>query len=92
MITKEELFALRKEKLRKEIESAQRLLKKGIEPLKIADQFIHDMFKLMEDGISRRNPHLNKNEVRQKIRDNLKLAENIKSHRKRGRNYWPKSS
>ena len=82
--TRKELYSIRREKLRKEIESAKNLSDKGIEPLKVADEFIHNIFKLLEDGISRRNPELNTREVHQKIRERLAIIEKIKSFRKRG--------
>jgi hypothetical protein len=60
-LTRKELYYIRKEKLKREIESAKRVLERGIEPLKIADQFIHNTFKLIEDEIIRRNPGLDLN-------------------------------
>ena len=83
-LSRKELYSIRKEKLRKEIESAKNLSVKGIDPLKVADEFIHNIFKLMEDGISRRNPELNTKEIHQKIRESLAIKEKIKSLRKRG--------
>ena len=74
---------LPKDKLLREIEAAKRLIESGIEPLKVADEFIHDTFKLMEDGIIRRYPELNPKEVKIKVRENLVLIEKIKSLRKR---------
>ena len=81
-LSREELLFIRKEKLKREIESAKRILESGIEPLKIADQFIHDTFKLIEEGIKRRNPDVNSEGVKKKVKDNLALIDKIKSYKK----------
>jgi len=81
-LTRKELYYIRKEKLKKEIESAKRVLERGIEPLKVADQFIHNTFKLIEDGIISRNPEISPKEVSKIVKKNLALIEKIKSLRK----------
>jgi len=83
-LSEKDLFALRKSKLSIEIESAKRILQQGIEPLGIADKFIHNTFKLMENSISERNPEMHIQDVRKIIKKNLHLAEKIKSLKKRG--------
>ena len=82
-LSRQELYSIRKDKLLREIEAAKRLIESGIEPLKVADEFIHDTFKLMEYGIIRRYPELNPKEVKKKVRENLVLIEKIKSLRKK---------
>ncbi len=82
-LSREELLFIRKEKVKLEIESAKRILECGIEPLKIADQFIHNSFKLMEDGIIKRNPEANTEEIKNIIKKNLALKEKIKSFKKK---------
>lgn len=89
-ISRKELYLIRKEKLLKEIQSAKRLMEKDVEPLRIADEFIHGMFKLMEDGITRRNPNLSKKEIDKKIREILTFTEKIKKNRIRGKDHWQK--
>ncbi|MFX0072758.1 MAG: hypothetical protein ACFFAO_16870 [Candidatus Hermodarchaeota archaeon] len=82
-MSREELLRIRKEKLRKEIESAKRILKSGIEPLRIADQFIDDTFKLIENGIISRNPNADLEEIQNLVRQNLVLKDKIKLLRKK---------
>ncbi len=82
-LSRKELYSIRKDKLLREIESAKRLIESGIEPLKVADKFIHNTFKLIEDGIIIRNPGLSPEEVQKKVRENLELIDKIKFHRKR---------
>ena len=77
------LIELRREKLRKEIESAKRLIENGIEPLQIADSFFHDIFRIMENGFYRRNPELSKEEINHKIEDVLNFVVKLKAKRRR---------
>ena len=89
-MTRNELYSIRKEKLRIEIEAAKRLLQKKIEPIEIADNFFHNMIKIIEDGILSRNPYLTREDLFQKIVENFNIAENIKKQRTRGKNNWQK--
>ena len=82
-LTKEELTEIRKEKLRKEIESATRLLQSGIEPLKVADGFFHDIFLIFEEGIRNRNPQLSTERTAQLIEDTLTYGTKFKNNRQR---------
>jgi hypothetical protein len=84
MLSRDSLALIRKEKLLKEIESARKLLEQGIEPLKVADQFFHDTFKIIEQGIIDKNPEFTKEEIKQKVLENINFANKIKSRRKRG--------
>jgi hypothetical protein len=84
MLSRDSLYLIRKEKLLKEIESARRLLEQGIEPLKVADQFIHDTFRIVEQGIKEKYPKWTKNEIKQKVLEIIANANKIKSLRKRG--------
>ena len=84
-ITRNNLFIIRKKKLQDEIQAAIRILKKEVEPLEIADKFIHNTFKLMEEGISHKYPELSEEELLQKVRDTLSLTRKIKALRKRGK-------
>ncbi len=86
VISKTNLYILRKQKVQKEIEAARRLIKKNIDPLEIADKFLHSTFELMKDGISTRFPELTEEEIRQKIRETLSFTEKLKSIRKRYNN------
>ncbi len=83
IISRDSLYLIRKEKLLKEIESARRLLEQGIEPLKVADQFIRDTFRIVEQGIIEKNPELTKKEIKQIVLENMAYMNKIKSHRKR---------
>jgi len=85
IISRSNLYILRKKKIKDEIEAAIRLLKRKIEPLEVADKFIHETFELMKDGISNRYPELTEKEIEQKIIDTLSFKEKIKSFRKRDR-------
>ena len=89
-LTREELYSIRKEKLRTEIEAAKRLLQKKIEPIEIADNFFHNTIKIIEDGILSRNPYLTREDLYQRIVENFNIAENIKKQRTRGKNNWQK--
>ncbi len=86
LISRSHLHILRKKKIHEEIKASLRLLEKKIEPLEVADEYLHNIFKLMKDGISRRYPELNEKELQQKIRDTLSLTRRIKAGRKKGRN------
>ncbi len=85
--SRNELDSIRKKKLKIEILSAKRLLK-NTELLKIADQFIHNSFKIMENGFIKRNPTLNQDEIKKKIRESLLFSQKIEKLRKRGRILW----
>lgn len=86
LISRRNLYLLRKQKVQKEIEAAQRLIKNKVDILEIADTFIHNVFELMKDGISIRNADLSEEEIHQKIRNNLSFKEKLKSMRKRHNN------
>ncbi|MHA1492021.1 MAG: hypothetical protein ACTSRI_20515 [Promethearchaeota archaeon] len=85
LITRNNLFIIRKKKIQDEIQAAIRILKKEVEPLEIADKFIHDTFELMKEGISHEFPELSEEELLQKVRDTLSLTRKIKALRKRGK-------
>lgn len=85
LITRDNLFIIRKRKIQDEIQAAIRILKKEVEPLEIADKFIHDTFELMKEGISHKFPELSEKELLQKVRDTLSLTRKIKTLRKRGK-------
>lgn len=82
-ISQKSLFSIRKEKLRKNIEAARRLLKTKKEPLEIADAFIHNTFNLLEDGILNRFPHMNIEEVKDKVKESLVIAVKLKKAKRR---------
>jgi len=89
-LTRKEIYSIRKEKLRIEIEAAKRLIQKKIEPIEIFDSFFHNTIKIVEDGILSRNPDLTQEEVFQKIVENFNIAEKIKKQRTRAKNNWQK--
>ena len=86
LISKRNLYILRRQKVQKEIEAARRLIKNKVDILEIADNFIHSMFELMKDGMSIRNAELSEEEIHQKIRNNLSYKQKLKSMRKRNYN------
>ena len=86
LISKRNLYLLRKQKVQKEIEAARRLIKNKVDILEIADKFIHNVFELMKDGMSIRNAELSEEEIHQKIKKNLFFKEKLKSMRKRYNN------
>ena len=51
MISKKDLYILRKQKVQKEIEAARRLINNKIDILEIADKFIHNTFEIVKEGI-----------------------------------------
>ncbi|MHA1378464.1 MAG: hypothetical protein ACTSRG_08790 [Candidatus Helarchaeota archaeon] len=85
--TKEELDLIRKKKLKMEILSAKKLLKHK-KPLEIADGFIHEIIKLMENSLIKENPTLDQEEFRKRMIDRLSISKKVKELRKRGRNLW----
>jgi len=85
LISRNSLFIIRKKKLQDEIQAAKRILKEDIDPLEIGDDFIHNIFKLMKDGIVQKYPELSEIETLQKMRDSLTLTRKIKKLRKSGR-------
>jgi len=87
LLRRNDLLFIRKKKLQNEIQSAIRIIKKKIEPLEIADKFIHDTFEIMKDGISYNYPELSESNVLQKVRDVLSLARKIQIFQKRGKDF-----
>jgi len=83
IISRNELFQLRKQKVKKEIEAARRLIEKNVDILEIADNFIHSIFELMRDGISNRNADLTEEEIQQRIRNNISFKKKLKVIKKR---------
>ncbi|MBY8981496.1 MAG: hypothetical protein KGD57_00985 [Candidatus Lokiarchaeota archaeon] len=86
-ISKHNLFLIRKEKLKKEILSAKRILQDKREPLDVADDFISNTFKLIEESTKKRNPNLSDQEIFLKIKSNISLFTKIKSEKK-GNKIW----
>lgn len=89
-IPQNELYLIRKEKLRQEITAAKRLLERQVEPIEIADNFIHNLIKIMEEGILSKNPNLTQIELHQKVVENFNNLERIKKQRIRGKINWQK--
>lgn len=87
LISRNNLYLLRKQKVKKEIEAAKRLIKKDVDILEIADKFIHEVFELMKEGISMRNVKLSEEEIQKIVRNNVTFKEKIRSNRKRYINY-----
>lgn len=85
-LSKEKLYEIRKSKIKSEIAAAVRLLNQNIEPLEVADKFIHDSLEIMKEGISLRNPKLTQEEIKAKIQKIFSFSEKIKSNQKRGKN------
>ncbi|TFF86066.1 MAG: hypothetical protein EU551_02700 [Promethearchaeota archaeon] len=81
--TRNELFEIRREKLRLELAAARRLLKSNVEPLLIADKFIHDAYVLLKDGLRRRYPDLDEEAINQKIRNQSELYYKLKQKKNR---------
>jgi hypothetical protein len=79
-MSREELSKARKDKIEKQIAAAVRILEKGVEPLEIADTFIHESFQILKEGVSQRYPNLSDEETHQKIRELLSLSDKFKTH------------
>ena len=86
LITRNDLYLLRKNKLKAEIQAAIRIIDKDVEPLEIADEFISSSFTLMMEGVSNKYPELSGREIFQKTRELLSLPKKMKIHQKRGNN------
>lgn len=82
IFSKDNLFVLKKQKIQKEIEAARKLIEKNVDILEIADKFIHNIFKLMSDGILNKNGNLTEEEIQQQIRNVISFKEKIKAIRK----------
>jgi len=83
ILTRDNRYQLKKQKVQKEIEAAQRLIKSKVEVLEIADKFIHNTFKIMKEGMSNRNNKLTEEEIQNKIRNILSFKEKFKSMKQR---------
>ncbi len=83
LISRNNLYLIRMQNVQKEIEAARRIIKKKVDILEIADKFIHEVFELMKEGISKRNIRLAEKEIQQIVRKNIAFKEKIKSTRKR---------
>ncbi|MHA1194307.1 MAG: hypothetical protein ACTSP9_18830, partial [Promethearchaeota archaeon] len=79
LISRNDLFLLRKQKVQKEIEAARRLIEKNVDILEIADKFIHSIFELMREGISNRSVNLTEEEIQHQIRKNISFKKNLKA-------------
>ncbi|MHA1105033.1 MAG: hypothetical protein ACTSPN_04835 [Promethearchaeota archaeon] len=79
LISRDDLFLLRKQKVQKEIEAARRLIEKNVDILEIADKFIHSIFELMREGISSRSLDLTEEEIQQQIGKNISFKKNLKT-------------
>jgi hypothetical protein len=73
------LFKIRIEKINKEIISARKILDGGVEPLVIADKFLHSMILLLKNGILSENPNLDHKSVNKIVRKNMLLVKQIRS-------------
>ena len=80
--TREELFEIRKEKLRLELEAAERLLKSNIEPLLVADKFMHNIYEFLKESLRNRYPDLDEEAINQKIREQSDLHYKLRRKRK----------
>jgi hypothetical protein len=78
-MSREELFKARKDKIEKQIAAAVRILEKGVEPLEIADSFIHESYQILKEGVSQRYPNLSEEDTHQKIREILSLTDKLKT-------------
>jgi hypothetical protein len=81
--TQKILIKVRKEKIKKEIKSAKKIVKSEIEPLTIADSFFHSMVLLLKNGILTRNPDLDNEALNKIIKKNLNISLQIKSFKQK---------
>jgi len=86
VMSKKQLFLLRKQKVQKEIEAARRLIEKNVDILEIADKFIHSTYELMKEGISTRNVELSEEALQQLIRNNISFKKKLKAIKTRHNN------
>ncbi|TFF98296.1 MAG: hypothetical protein EU541_07005 [Promethearchaeota archaeon] len=89
-MSREALFEVRKAKIKTQIAAATRILTKDIEPLELADKFIHQSLQLLKEGISQQHPNFTEKQVIQRMRTLLSLSEKIRTHRKRRKSSWQK--
>lgn len=85
--SRDTLYLLRIQKIQKEIETAKRLIKRNVDNLAIADNFIHNSFELMKDGISLRNKDLTEKEIHNIMKINISFTMKLKSNRKREKKF-----
>jgi len=90
IMSREALFEKRKGKIKAQIAAATKILKQDVEPLEVADRFIHELFQLMKEGVSQRHPNFSEEQINQRIRNLLSLSKKIIIGRKRGKNSWQK--
>ncbi|MBD3198139.1 MAG: hypothetical protein GF317_24025 [Candidatus Lokiarchaeota archaeon] len=83
LFSEEKLYKIRKNKIKNQINAAIRLLNQNIEPLEVADRFIHQSYELVKEGILHRFPHYSEEQIKEKIRDISLYSEKIKSNRKK---------
>ncbi len=86
-ISKYNLFLIRKEKLKKEIISSKKIMQKQEDPLEIADDLIHNSFKLIEESTKKRYPNFSDQDIHLKIKSNINLFSRIKAVNK-GNKIW----
>ncbi|MGV9204395.1 MAG: hypothetical protein ACOC44_10315 [Promethearchaeia archaeon] len=84
-LSREQLYKVRKTKIQNEIRAGRKILRRGVEPLKVADEFIHNSFELMKDRISKQNPGISDIELKKKIHNMLEVNQKLKSTPERGK-------
>ncbi len=90
IMSREALFEKRKDKIKTQIAAAIKILKQDVEPLEVADRFIHESFQLMKEGVSQRHSNFSEEQVNQRVWNLLSLSKKIKISRKRRKNSWQK--
>jgi hypothetical protein len=86
LLMRKDLYLVRKNKLKAEIQALMRIIDKDVEPLELADEFMSSSFTLMMEGVSNKYPELSERELFQKTRELLSLPKKMKKYRKRGNN------
>ena len=84
IISKEELYKIRKKKILDEIQAAKRILDKNVEPIEVADKFMHNSFKLLRDGILNRDSELTEEEIKKKVIEIFDFRRRLKTFKKQG--------
>lgn len=84
--SRDELYQIRKKKVYDEIKAAMKIIEKGVEPLEIADGFISNAFKILEESIRKKFPEYSKKRINQEVHDLLSFNTKLKAKRKRGQN------
>lgn len=71
------LLQIRRDKIRKEIETARRIREREIHPLDVLDSMISGMIDMMRIGILKGNPNATEEQILKEMKDKVKVTQMI---------------